>query len=159
MKYVYLGLSWIFGLFMFLIGAALLVTTPMAGLSLICTSFFLLPPVRNFVHLKTKIELSLAARVASIWLLIVAAVLLVDQELDAAAEQERAQAAKEQAERAAIEKQANIDYFNAHKSEIIASAKKDIGAENYNAVISSLNKYLDTGDEELQQCIRRLMLH
>lgn len=150
MKYIYLGLSWIFGVLIFLMGAVSLIETPLAGLSLILISLLLLPPVRKFVHSKTNKELSPKARTVSIFALFVAFTVFVTQHQNEKAELVKAQEAKEQAEKLAQIKQDNIDYFNANRNEIISNVQKEISSKNYESAISLSTKYLVANDEELK---------
>jgi hypothetical protein len=151
MKYVYLGLSWVFGVVFLLMGLVSLAETPKAGISLILISLFLLPPVRNFVYSKTKKEISQKHRTVAIFVLVMAFGVFVNQDNANKVLEVKAQEAKEQAEQIAKVRQENIDYFNANKDQIVSTAKNEFEAKNYNAVITASSKYLVAGDEELKR--------
>ncbi|MFT6908978.1 MAG: TPR repeat protein [Oleiphilaceae bacterium] len=71
MKYVYIALKWIFGAFFLILGLVLMVKTPLGGGALILLSLLLLPPVRNFLYIKTNKKIPIKILVASIFVLIV----------------------------------------------------------------------------------------
>lgn len=151
MKYVYLGLSWVFGGLFLLMGLVSLAETPKAGISLLLISLFLLPPVRNFVYSKTKKEISQKHRTIAIFVLVMAFGVFVNQDKANKVQEAKAQEIKAQAEKIAKIKQENIDYFNANKDQILSTANNEFEANNYNAVIAASSKYLVSGDEELKK--------
>lgn len=151
MKYVYLTLNWVFGVLFLLTGLLSLVESPLGGLCLIIISFLLLPPLRNFVYSKTSKELPVKARAVTIFALFVAFGVFVGQAQDKKEQEVAAQQAQEKAEKAAIARQENIDYFNQNKDEILAKANAALSEKNYQDVISQTSKYLVAGNEQLQK--------
>ena len=151
MKYVYLTLNWVFGVLFLLTGLLSLVESPLGGLCLIIISFLLLPPLRNFVYSKTSKELPVKARAVTIFALFVAFGVFVGQAQDTTEQEVAAQQAQEKAEKAAIARQENVDYFNQNKEEILAKANAALSEKNYQDVISQTSKYLVAGNEQLQK--------
>jgi len=150
-KYLYLTLNWVFGVLFLLVGVLSLVESPLAGLSLIAAAALLLPPVRNFVYSKTNKEFSVKERVISIFILFMAFGFFVGQAQERKEQELAAQQAQEKAEKAAQLRQDNIDYFNANREQIISRVKSAITEKDYQAAISQSNKYLVSGDKELEQ--------
>lgn len=151
MKYIYLAFNWIVGVLFLLMGLVSLIDTPKAGVTLVLISMLLLPPVRNFVFSKTKKEISQKHRIVAIFALVMVFGVFVNQDKASKELEAKAQEAKAQAEQIAKVRQENIDYYNANKNQIISTAKNEFEAKNYNAVISTLSKYLVSGDEELKK--------
>lgn len=150
MKYVYLGLSWTFGILFLITGLAFIIESFLGGLSLIAISLFLLPPVRNFVHLKTNKTLSPKHRTVTIFALFIACSVFLSQSQTQKSQDLAAQEALDQANKIAKVQQENITYFNGNRNQIITEIKEDLSNQNYDAVISSSSKYLISGDEELK---------
>ena len=150
MKYVYLTLNWVFGVLFLLTGLLSLVESPLGGLCLIIISFLLLPPLKNFVYSKTSKQLSVKARAVTIFALFVAFGVFVGQAQDKKEQELAAQQAQEKAEKSAIVRQENIDYFNQNKEEILAKANATLSEKNYQDIISQTSKYLVAGNEQLQ---------
>jgi len=150
-KYLYLTLNWVFGVFFLLVGVLSLVESPLGGLSLIAASALLLPPVRNFVYLKTNKEFPLKARAISIFILFMVFGFFAGQVQERKEQELVAQQAQEKAEKAARLQQENIDYFNANREQIISHIKSTITQKDYQTAISQSNKYLVSGDKELVQ--------
>lgn len=151
MKYVYLGLNWVFGVLLLLAGALSLIESPLAGLCLIAASTLLLPPVRNFVYSKTNREFPVKARAVSVFVLFMAFGFFAGQAQERREQELAAQKAEERAEKTAQLRQEKIDHFNANRDQIIASVEKAIADEDYQAAISQSNKYLVAGDTKLEQ--------
>lgn len=151
MKYVYLALNWVFGVLFLLAGTLSLVESPLAGLCLIAAAVLLLPPVRNFVYSKTNQEFPVKARAVSIFVLFMAFGFFAGQAQEQKEQELAAQNAQEKAEKAAQLRQENIDHFEANREKIIASIDKAISDEDYQEAISQSNKYLVSGDKELEQ--------
>ena len=151
MKYLYLTLNWVFGLLFLLAGVLSLVESPLAGLSLIAAAALLLPPVRNFVYSKTNKDFPVKARAISIFILFMAFGFFVGQAQERKEQELAAQQAQGKAEKAAQLRQDNVDYFNANREQIISRVKSAITEKDYQAAISQSNKYLVSGDKELEQ--------
>lgn len=151
MKYVYPTLNWIFGVLFLLTGLFSLVDSPMAGLCLIAAATLLLPPVRNFVYTRTNQTLPVNARAISIFVLLIAFVVFIGRFQDRKEQELAAQQARERAEKAAQIRKENIDYFNANREQIISAVEKAIAEKEYQSAISQSNKYLVSGDAELQR--------
>lgn len=151
MKYVYLTLNWVFGVLFLLTGLLSLVESPLGGLCLIAISLLLLPPLRNFVYSKTSKELPVKARAVAIFALFIAFGVFVGQSQDKKEQEIAAQKAQENAEKAALVRQQNIDYFNKNKEKILAQANMALSDKNYQAVMSQTSKYLIAGDEQLKK--------
>jgi hypothetical protein len=150
MKYVYLVLSWVFGVLFLLTGLVFLIDSFLAGLSLISISLFLLPPVRSFIHLKTNKTLSPKHRTVTIFALFIAYSVFLSQSQTQKSKDLAVQEAQQQADKIAKIQQENITYFNNNRNEIITKIKEELSNQNYEAVISSSSKYLISGDEELK---------
>lgn len=151
MKYVYLTLNWVFGVLLGLSGLLFLIESPLAGFCLIAISLLLLPPVRNAVFAKTNKEYPLKARAISIFVLFIAFGIFVGQSEQKKAAELEAQKAEEQAQKIAKARQDNIDYFNSHKEEILASASSALSEKNYQVVVSQTSKYLPANDADLNE--------
>jgi len=151
MKYLYLTLNWVFGVLFLLGGVLSFVESPLAGFCLVAAAALLLPPVRSFIYSKTNDSLSVRARAIYIFALFVAFGFFWGQALDEKVQELAAQQARENAEKAAQLRQENIDYFNANREQIISSVKKALSEKDYQSVISQSNKYLVSGDKELEQ--------
>jgi uncharacterized protein (UPF0297 family) len=144
-----LGLNWIFGVLFFLAGLGSVSESALAALCLICISLLLLPPVRNFTYSKTKKKLPAKARAITIFVLFIAFGIFTDQSEDRKARELAEQRAQAQAEKAAIERQKNIDYFSANRAEILGTVKQAIESKDYQSAISQSERYLVSGDQEL----------
>ncbi|WP_404358508.1 hypothetical protein [Methylotuvimicrobium sp. KM1] len=151
MRYVYLTLNWVFGVFFLLIGLPFIGYAPLAGGCMFAAAALLLPPVRSFVYSKTNKALPVKARAISIFALFLAFGFFDNQAKDEMAQELAAQQAREKAEKAAELRQKNINYFNANREQIIYSVKKALSGSDYQSVISQSNKYLVSGDKELEQ--------
>lgn len=151
MKYVYLALNWIFGVLFLITGLVSMIESPLAGLSLVILSLLLLPPIRKLVYSKTNKEIPIKIRVASIFALVVAFGVFVNQSQDKKAQEVAAQQAKEKAEEIAQIKQNIIDHFSGNREQIILSVKSALAAKEYQSVITKTSKYLVSGDEELKR--------
>ena len=151
MKYVYLTLNWVFGVLLGLSGLLFLIELPFAGICLIAMSLLLLPPVRNALFTKTNKELPFKARVVSIFFLFIAFSIFVGQSEQKKDDELEAQKAEEQAQKIAKVRQNNIDFFNSHKEEILASASSALSEKNYQVVVSQTSKYLPANDDDLNE--------
>lgn len=151
MKYVYLILNWIFGIFFLLNGVFILVESPLAGLSLIAIATLLLPPIRNFVYSKTNKEFPVKVKAIFIFILLMTSGFFIEQSQDRKKQEVAAQQAQKTTEKLARLRQEKIDYFNANREQIISVVKKAISEKNYQLVISQYNKYLVVGDRDLEQ--------
>lgn len=151
MKYIYLAVGWIFGVSFAFSGIGLATESPLGGLIVIAASLFLIPPARDFVYSKTNRSMSLGARVGTVVGLLFIASLIVGQDASSQAQRKAEQEAQAQAELAAQAKQANIDYYNQHKEEILAKAGEALAAKDYKSVVEQTNKYLAAGDEQLKR--------
>lgn len=151
MKYVYLTLNWVFGVLLGLSGLLSLIESPLAGICLIAISLLLLPPVRSAVFAKTNKEFPFKARAISIFVLFIAFGIFMGQSEQKKAAELEAQKAEEQAQKIAKARQDNIDYFNSHKEEILASASSALSEKNYQVVVSETNKYLPANDADLNE--------
>ena len=151
MKYIYLTLSWLFGILFILSGLITLTESPFAGITMIAASFLILPPIRNFVYGKTKKELSFKARSLTAFVLLAVAGMFIGQSQDKKVQELAANEAKEQAEKIALIKKQNINHFHTNKELIIATLKTEFNSKNYQEVISKSSKYLASGDAELSE--------
>jgi hypothetical protein len=144
MKYVYMAINWVFGVFFLLTGLFFLVELPLAGLCLIVAATLLLPPVRSFAYSKTNKVLPVTARAIAIFSLFLAFGVFGGQSQEKKAQELAAQ-------QVAQLRQKNIVYFNANREQIISAVKKALSEKDYQSVISQSNKYLVAGDKELKQ--------
>lgn len=150
MEKVYLGLNWLFGVLILIIGLVSLITSPLASLSLIAIAMLLLPPVRAFAYSKTNKQIPTKARAISIAVLFILFVVFVGQ--DQANKKEALEVKKEQelAKKVAAANKKKVEYFNANRADIIAKAKSILSSKDYKAVINLSNQYLIAKDKELQ---------
>jgi uncharacterized membrane protein len=118
MKYIYLILNWFFGVFFMLVGLLSLVESPLGGFCMIAIAVLLLPPVRNFVYLKTNKTLPVKARAISVFVLLIAFNVFVGQSQDKKA-QEQELAAQQAQEKKAL------------KTENLHCKLKSVSAEEY----------------------------
>ena len=151
MKYLYLTFNWIFGVLFLIAGVLSFVESPVAGLCMIGAAAILLPPVRSFVHSKTNNALPVKARVVSVFALFLAFGFFIGQAQNEKAQELAAQQDREKAQKTAQLRQERIDYFNANREQIIFSIKKALSEKDYQSVSSETNKYLVSGDKELEQ--------
>ena len=151
MKYVYLTLNWVFGIFFGLTGLISLVESPIGGVCLLAISLLLLPPVRNAVYSKTKKELPFKVRAISIFVLVISFGIFVGQSQEKKAAELEAQKVEVQAQKVAKARQDNIDYFNSHKEKIISSASSALSEKDYQLVMNQTSKYLPAKDTELTE--------
>lgn len=150
MKYIYLALNWLFGTVFLLGGLVSLLGSPLAGISLIIGSGLLLPPVREFIHTKTKRSLNTKTRAFCLLIaffgFVAFANLAQNEKEQAIAEQK----AIENAKKAAEQRQATIDTFNADRESIMSPIREAFKNGEYQSVISLSSKYQITNDEELK---------
>ncbi len=151
MKDVYGGLSWAFGIIFLLAGIGELFSSPLAGLSAICVSALLLPPVRNIAYQKTNIELPVKTRAIAIFILLVANAVFVGQSvsLDRKQIEATAQQAEEQAKKQVAERQKNIDFFNQNLIQILAEIRGATASGDFKKALSLSSKYLSSGNQEI----------
>lgn len=156
------GLSWGFGGLLFAMGLIVLIpmgaksssnSLPWAGFILIAISSLLLPPIREYVHSKTKFEIPIKARTIVIATLCVVfgAMSGYQSYENSKARELAAQQAQEEAKRIAQIKQDKIDYFRENRETILAKAKSDFNAKNFEVVIAESSKYAVVDDSELKQ--------
>lgn len=151
MKYVYLTLNWVFGVILGLSGLLFLIESPLAGICLIAIALLLLPPVRSAVFAKTNKELPFKARAISIFVLFIAFGIFSSLSEQKKAAELEVQKAEEQAQKITKARQDNIDYFNSHKEEILASASSALSEKNYQVVVNQTSKYLPSNDDDLNE--------
>ena len=151
MSYVYVTLSWVFGLLFLLTGLVWLVDSIIVGFLLIGAAGFLLPPVRAFVHAKTGREMSTKARSVVVFVLLAASGLLGVEALKIKEEALTAEKARQNAEMAAKAKEERLEYFNRNKGEIMSSLRSSLVDGEYQAVLEESSKYLFSGDEVLEE--------
>ena len=106
---------------------------------------------RNAVYSKTQKELPFKARAVSVFVLFIAFAVFVGQSQERKAAELEAQKAEEQAQKVAQARQENIDYFKAHKAEIISSASSALSEKNYQLVMNQTSKYLPAKDAKLNE--------
>lgn len=149
MKYVYLMLSWTSGIILISVGLLTIVSSPLASLTLLVGSLFLLPPSRDFCYSLTKISLTPKFRSIVIISLLVAFPILLNQSI----ERERlARIAQEDADRTKKAQQIkddNIAFFNANREQIISEAQSALTNSDYQLAINISQKYLTSDDSKL----------
>lgn len=151
MKYVYLILNWVFGVFFLIDGFFSLTKSFLGGLCMIAIAALLLPPVKDLVYSKTNKELSLKARAISIFVLFIVSSIFTGQSQDKQMLELAEEQAQKQTEKIAQIRQENISHFNANHEQIISSVKAAFSAKEYQSVISQSSKYLGSGDKELER--------
>jgi len=149
MKTVYLLLNWVFGIFLLLLGLISIISSFLAGLSLLAIAALLLPPVRSFVHSKTKKELPVQVRAIAIVVLLITFTVFSGNSQDEAEMERISRRAKAKAEMTARLRQENKDYFESNREKIISSVKNAFMDEDYQKVVDQSKKYLFLGDKEL----------
>lgn len=150
MKYVYLALNWVFGVLCFLIGLASIITSPLAGLSVVMISLLLLPPARKFAFSKLNMIIPVKVRGGLIFTLFIGFIVFMTQGIEQKSKDAALQKTREKAEQIEKIEQENIAYFSTNKKMILSSANTALSAEEYQTVISQTNKYLASRDEELK---------
>ena len=155
MKYIYLGLSWVFGVLFLIAGLGSLVDTPIAAPFLLLVSALLLPPVREFVYGKTNTKIAPKARFLSILALLIGFSVALQVHDNRVAEELAAKEAAEKAAAAAEARQENIDFFNANRDQVIRSVKTALSDGDFQSAIQKADKYLVAGDAELKQLSTR----
>ena len=142
MRYVFLALNWVFGVFFLINGVAWLFPPVLAGLAMLAIAFLLLPPVREFAYSKTKIELPSKARGIAVAILFIASGFFVVE----SASRNTTRGANE---KAAALRQQNVDYFNQNTAQILGQIKQAVTGGDFNGAIALSSKYLASGDPEL----------
>jgi hypothetical protein len=135
----------VFGVLFLLTGLNALFDSPLGGLCFIIISFLLLPPLRKFVYSKTNKELSVKARAATIFTVLVACGVFLGQAQD----KKDQKLAVQQAEKAAKVRQENIYHYNQNKNQILAKANEDLSRKDYQSIVYHTSKYLVSGDKKL----------
>lgn len=151
MKYVYLTLTWVFGILAILIAFVALTTSFRAALCLFAVGALLLPPIRDFVFSKTTTALPVQLRAVIIVILLGSFVYFTSIGGTERAEEAAAEEARELAEIVAQRKKKNADFFNANRETIIFSAQTALAEKDYAKVISNTSQYLAAGDQELNE--------
>lgn len=158
MKYIYLALNWIFGVLFLLIGLVFLFASTFVGITFIIIALLLIPSVRNFTYSKTKKEIPFNTRAIVIFVLFMSSLIFIVQipkyESQKIAEQEaqlQAEKAAKIAQKAKIERQKTIDYFNANSDKILSDARSALNLGEYKEVISLSSKYSVTENKELKE--------
>jgi len=149
MKYLYLLLSWSFGIFFVALSLATAMSSIPASIAYLLIALFLLPPSRKFAYSKTKKEVPIKARGIIITSLAIASLFLLGMSDEIRKEEMRTQADKERAEKIAFARQKNIDYFNQHSSSILEEIKTAIADKKFNKVLQLSSKYLPSNNKEL----------
>ena len=117
----YLVLNWFVGV-LFLLLSLICIDDKLTALCFFSIALLLIPPIRNFVYVKTNKSLSRDARVITIVVLIVISITSIVQNESERKVEQTQQQAKQEAEKLAKEK-ADIDYFNANKENILKDIK------------------------------------
>jgi len=158
MKHVYTALNWIFGVLFLLIGLIFLFASTFVGITFIIIALLLIPSVRNFAYSKTKKEIPFNTRAIVIFVLFMSSLIFIAQipkyESQKIAEQEaqlQAEKAAKIAQKAKIERQKTIDYFNANSDKILSDARSALNLGEYKEVISLSSKYSVTENKELKE--------
>jgi hypothetical protein len=154
MKYMYLVLNWIFGLFFLLTGiAGILFDSVLLGIPFVLISLLLLPPVRNFVYSKTKKEMSVVVRTILIFVFLGVFGVFNQQNMEKDYAQNLAteQAKQKNEQHRQERKQQKIVYFNANREQIILDIKASLTAKEYQSVLSQSAKYFVLDDKELNE--------
>ncbi len=120
------------------------------GLLLIIIFCLLCPPVRDWTHKVTNVELSKTKRGISIFVFCFLFIILVGQE---AKFEESELKIKAEIDRIAQVEKINTDYFNEHRTGIIKKAESEFNMKNYKHIIDDNSKYLVSGDMQLLKII------
>jgi outer membrane PBP1 activator LpoA protein len=136
-------LNWLFGTLFLFAGLALTFTASVGGgVCLACITLLLLPPVRDFVHTKTRKTMRPRTRAILILVLLMASSLFTGFD-------SHRQEAKVTAERVALAKQEKADYFRTHRDQIISDVTRDLKAGDFQAATSQAGKFLDMKDRDI----------
>jgi len=149
MKYVYLAMNWIFGVLFLFTGLVSIIESPLGGLSLVLISLLLLPPIRNFSYSKIGKELPGKARIVAILVLFITFGVFVAQTEDRKAYELAVEKARVKAEKSAVLRQHNINYFNRNSSKILDEVRTVFNNGNYKKVIALSSKYLPSRNQDL----------
>ena len=134
MKYLYLAINWILGLLFLIVGLAFVIaSSSLAGLLLLLTSLFFLPPIGNFVYSKTNKKISFKGKS----IVIVASFILYFFAVNI--------------DYSNSQKKEDIARFNDNREQIIDSIKKELSNEKYDAAISLSDEYLTFDDDEIKE--------
>jgi hypothetical protein len=149
MRHIYLALNWVFGALFLLVGLGFIFSSPFAGIAMLGISFLLLPPARDFAYSKTNKELPLKVRAAAIVALFIAFNIFLAQDESRKAQNADKAQAQAQAEKAAVLRQQNIDYFNKNSAQILGDIKQAITSGDHDKAIALSSKYLASQNHEL----------
>ncbi len=154
MNRAYLVANWSLGVvFVILAIASLASGDAWPAVPLLIIALVLLPPVRNFIYSKTNFTIKPMARFAVVSVLFAIFGVAVgnsqDRKTEELAAQKAAEVAKIEAEKTAQKRQADIAYFNANSSVILAAARSASQAGEYQKVMASTTSYIDAGNPEL----------
>lgn len=160
MKYIYLALNWGFGFLFGLSGLALLFSYPITGLIFVAIALLLIPSVRSFVYSKTKIEIVPKRRMIAVFVMIVCSFVFMDSWKVA---DKKIDVGKTFSDEIDVDKvlagdvdeleklkKKNTEMFRNDRNQILSDAAKYISLKDYGSALSLTNRYLVSGDEELQ---------
>ncbi|MGB2518660.1 hypothetical protein OLL83_000758 [Shewanella algae] len=143
MKYIFMLFNWFFGIVFGLFGVIYIGISYLGALCLILISLMLLPPIRNALYLKTKIEIPFRWRGIVIFIVFTVFGIVSTNSYEAEIiEEKRLEELKV--------RQENIDYFIKNKESIISLARSNVSAGKHELVVEELRKYVPSNDEDVK---------
>lgn len=149
MRFIYLAIGWLTGLFIILMGCVSVTDTLAGSIVLFIAAAMVLPPVRE--KLKSKFNINLSFKVTSLSVIFL---ILVFGYLAGKSEEHKKQVIAQQKAEEAKALQAkiqnyNIAYYKENKKSILDKVNNLINSEDYKSAISLSNKYLAANDGDL----------
>lgn len=149
MRIFYLAVGWFLGIICLFMALILFTHGPLAGLCYVVAAGLLIPPIRNAAYKKTGVSITGGQRFATVFCLTLISSFFMVQASDKAAFERAQQAdleAKQEAEKLEREK---VEYFQANRSQIIASLTEAFDNKEYESVVSEAEPYLAANDPGL----------
>ena len=154
MKEKYGWLNWTFGiLLLFSVFGQVLIGSVIMATALTIASLLLLPPIRNFFHSKTNMEIPTKVRI-SLRLVLVFAGTFFDIQYSSKQEAEKQlvqqqEARIEAAKKSAAEQQKNVEYFNQNSAKVLAEVESAIKAKDFKKAVALASKYAPSKNQQL----------
>jgi len=152
-KFVYLILSWIFGILFLLVGLLAFTTSIYAGLTFLVATALVFPPVRNLVFKKTNRRIPTKVRGISLVILVITGFALIGtSEANREQEENRRITENKAAEEEAIQVK-NAEYFNDNRSEVVGVFTDSLASGNFHFVLREAKQYNLVEDKELKSLV------
>lgn len=151
MGFVYLILSWGFGVVFILLGLLLMIETPIAGLVMASAAGLLLPPVRRFAYSYTQYELPSWFRVVGLLVLFSLAGMVATEEDRRSEARLAEQEAEQRAQDAAQAREETRQAFMDNRADILSELRSGMEAGDYKEVAERAREYMVADDEALAE--------